>query len=197
MFSRYLVAADAQIHAPRDGARRIAAGELPTSVARTVANLPEPKRTGMAIFLPANDPAALTAKEIKTCAGALKKWNGIQFGLAFAQQSHRNTARALARLWSQVVVAYSEDAYAAVTMLIYRGLHEEPWASAKQVRRPGTLRARQPAPKPTAQQWSTMSKQALICEYPGPQAFARLGCGRPIDSLPPAESERRRTSGPM
>jgi hypothetical protein len=115
---------------PAELAQRIAAGDLPMSVARTVADLPEPKRMGMAIFLLANEPAALTAKEIKTCAGVLKKWNGIQIGLSFAQQTHRNIARALARLWSQVVEAYPEDAYAAAAMLIYRGLHEEPWASA-------------------------------------------------------------------
>ena len=98
---------------PAELALRIAAGELPMSVARIVADLPEPKRTGMAIFLLANEPAALTAKEIKTCAGALKKWNGIQIGLTFAQQTHRNIARALARLWGQVVEAYPEDASAA------------------------------------------------------------------------------------
>src|SRR5690606_29279134 len=116
---------------PAELAQRIAAGELPMSVARTVAELPEPKRTGMAIFLLANDPGALTATEIKGCAGALRKWDGIQVGLSFAQQTHRNIARALSRLWSQVVEAYPEDAYAAATMLIYRGLHEEPWASAE------------------------------------------------------------------
>ena len=116
---------------PAELAQRIAAGELPMSVARTVADLPEPKRTGMAIFLLANEPSALTAKEIKGCAATLKKWNGIQVGLRFAQQTHRNIARALARLWSQVVETYPEDAYAAATMLIYRGLHEEPWANAE------------------------------------------------------------------
>ena len=52
----------------------------------------------MAIFLLANDSSALTAKEIRACAGALKKWNGIQVGLSFAQQTHRNIARALSRL---------------------------------------------------------------------------------------------------
>ncbi|HSM58474.1 MAG TPA: hypothetical protein VK879_20130 [Candidatus Sulfomarinibacteraceae bacterium] len=68
--------------------------------------------------------------------------NGIQVGLplrpglgqAFARQTaaaSRNMARALARLWSQVVEAYPEDAYAAATMLIYRQLHEGPWASAE------------------------------------------------------------------
>jgi hypothetical protein len=101
------------------------------SVARTVAELPEPKRTGVVIFMLANEPAALTGKEIKACAGALKKWQGIQLGLTFAQQTHRNIARALARLWRQVVEAYPEDAYAVATMLIYRGLHEEPWATAE------------------------------------------------------------------
>jgi hypothetical protein len=116
---------------PAELAQRIAAGELPMSVARIVADLPEPKRKGMAIFLMANEPAALTGKEIKACAATLKKWNGIQVGLTFAQQTHRNIARALARLWSQVVEAYPEDAYAAATMLIYRGPHEEPWASAE------------------------------------------------------------------
>ncbi len=116
---------------PAELAQRIAAGELPMSVARTVAELPEPKRTGMAIFLLANDPAALTAKEIKVCASILKKWNGIQLGLTFAQQTHRNIARALARLWGQGVEAYPEDAYAAATMLIYRQQHEEPWANAE------------------------------------------------------------------
>jgi hypothetical protein len=116
---------------PAELAQRIATGELPMSVARTVADLPEPKRTGLAIFLLANELAALTAKEIKACAATLKKWNGIQVGLSFAQQTHRNIARALARLWSQVVEAYPQDAYAAATMLVYRGLHEEPWASAE------------------------------------------------------------------
>jgi hypothetical protein len=116
---------------PAELAQRIAAGGLPMSVARTVADLPEPKRTGMAVFLLANEPAALTVKDIKGCAATLKKWNGIQVGLTFTQQTHRNIARALARLWSQVVEAYPEDAYAAATMLIYRQLHEEPWASAE------------------------------------------------------------------
>lgn len=116
---------------PAELAQLIAARDLPMSVARIVADLPEPKRTGMAIFLLANEPSALTAKEIKACAGALKRWNGIQVGLSFAQQTHRNIARALARLWGQVVEAYPEDAYAAATMLVYRQLHEEPWANAE------------------------------------------------------------------
>jgi hypothetical protein len=115
---------------PPELAQRIAAGELPMSVGVTVADLPEPKRTGLAIFILANEPGKLTTKAIKDCATTLKKWPGLQLPLMVKHQSQRNIARALVRLWGQVVEAYPEDAYAAAAMLIYRELHEEPWANS-------------------------------------------------------------------
>jgi hypothetical protein len=118
---------------PADLAQRIAAGELPLSVASAVADLPEPKRTGLAIFILANEPGKLTAKAIKACAVTLKKWNGLTLPLMVKHQSQRNIARALARLWSQVLEAYPDDAYAAAAMLIYRNVHEEPWATQEKL----------------------------------------------------------------
>ncbi len=112
---------------PAELAQRIAAGELPMSVATVVADLPEPRRTGLAIFILANEPGKLTAKAIKECATSLKKWPGLQMPLIVKHQAQRNIARALVRLWEQVVEAYPEDAYAAAAMLIYRHLHDEPW----------------------------------------------------------------------
>jgi hypothetical protein len=103
------------------------------SVAATVADLPETKRTGLSIFILANEPGKLTAKSIKECAAALKKWPGLQQPLMVKHQAQRNTARALVVLWSQVVEAYPEDAYAAASMLIYRNLHEEPWANKEKL----------------------------------------------------------------
>jgi hypothetical protein len=118
---------------PPELARRIAAGELPMSVARTVADLPEPKRTGLSVFILANEPGKLTAKAIKDCATTLKKWSGLQMPLMTKHQSQRNIARALVRLWGQVVEAYPEDAYAAAAMLVYRNLHDEPWANKEKL----------------------------------------------------------------
>jgi len=118
---------------PPELAQRIAAGELPMSVAVTVADLPEPKRTGLAIFILANEPGKLTAKAIKDCATTLKKWSGLQVPLMVKHQSQRNIARALVRLWGQVVEAYPEDAYAAAAMLIYRDLHEDPWSNKEKL----------------------------------------------------------------
>jgi hypothetical protein len=118
---------------PPELAQRITAGELPMSVAATVADLPETKRTGLSIFILANEPGKLTAKSIKECAAALKKWPGLQQPLMVKHQAQRNTARALVRLWSQVVEAYPDDAYAAAAMLIYRELHEEPWANKEKL----------------------------------------------------------------
>jgi hypothetical protein len=116
-----------------DLAQRIAAGELPMSVAPAVADLPEPKRTGLTIFILANEPGKMTAKAIKACAATLKKWSGLTLPLMVKHQSQRNIARALGRLWSQVFDAYPEDAYAAAAMLIYRNLHEEPWANQEKL----------------------------------------------------------------
>lgn len=118
---------------PPELAQRIAAGELPMSVAVTVADLAEPKRTGLAIFVLANEVGKLTAKAIKDCAATLKKWSGLQVPLMVKHQSQRNIARALVRLWGQVVEAYPEDAYAAAAMLAYRDLHEEPWSSKEKL----------------------------------------------------------------
>jgi hypothetical protein len=118
---------------PPELAQRIAAGELPMSVATAVADLPEPKRTGLAIFVLANDLSKVTAKAIKECAATLKKWAGLQIPLMVKHQSQRNIARALVRLWGQVVEAYPEDAYAAAAMLIYRDLHEDPWTSKEKL----------------------------------------------------------------
>lgn len=118
---------------PPELAERIAAGELPMSVATAVADLPEPKRAGLAIFILANEPGQLTAKAIKECAAALKKWPGLQMPLLVKHQSQRNVARALVRLWGQVAEAYPEDAYAAAAMLIYRGVHDEPWSSQEKL----------------------------------------------------------------
>jgi hypothetical protein len=39
----------------------------------------------------------------------------------------------LVRLWGQAVEAYPEDAYAAAAMLIYRGVHDEPWSSQEKL----------------------------------------------------------------
>ncbi len=118
---------------PPELAQRIAAGELPTSVATAVADLPEPKRTGLAVFILANETGKLTARAIKECAMTLKKWPGLQLPLMVKHQSQRNIARALVTLWGQVVDAYPEDAYAAAAMLIYRNLHEEPWANQEKL----------------------------------------------------------------
>lgn len=120
-------------------AQCIAAGELPISVAAVVADLPEPKRSGLTIFILANLSAGsgqagkLTAKAIKECATTLKKWPGLQQPLLVKHQSQRNIARTLVRLWGQVVEAYPEDAYAAAAMLIYRSVHEEPWANQEKL----------------------------------------------------------------
>ena len=118
---------------PPELAQRIAAGELPMSVATAVADLPEPKRTGLAIFILANEPGKLTAKAIKECAAALKKWPGLQLPLMVKHQSQRNIARALVGLWGQALAAYPEDAYAAAAMFIFRGVHEEPWSAQEKL----------------------------------------------------------------
>lgn len=67
------------------------------SVAPAVAGLPEPKRTGLAIFILANEPGKLTTKAIKECAAILQKWPGLQMPLMVKHQSQRNIARALVR----------------------------------------------------------------------------------------------------
>ncbi|MFQ5488943.1 MAG: ParB/RepB/Spo0J family partition protein, partial [Gammaproteobacteria bacterium] len=118
---------------PPELAQRIAAGDLPMSVARTVADLPEPKRTGLSIFVLANEPGKLTAKAIKDCAATLKKWSGLQMPLMVKHQSQRNIARTLIRLWGQVVEKYPEDAYATAAMLVYRDLHDEPWVNKEKL----------------------------------------------------------------
>jgi len=118
---------------PPELAQRIAAGDLPMSVARTVADLPEPKRTGLSVFILANEPGKLTAKAIKACAATLQKWSGLQMPLMIKHQSQRNIARALIRLWGQVVEKYPEDAYATAAMLVYRDLHDEPWGSKEKL----------------------------------------------------------------
>jgi ParB-like chromosome segregation protein Spo0J len=118
---------------PPELAQRIAAGELPMSVARTVAELPEPKRGGLSVFILANEPGKLTAKAIKDCATTLKKWPGLQMPLMVKHQSQRNVARALVHLWGQVVEKYPEDAYAAAAMLVYRNLHDEPWSAKEKL----------------------------------------------------------------
>lgn len=112
-------------------AQRIAAGDLPMSVGTAVADLPEPKKTGLTIFILANEK--ITAKDVRTCAVILKKWNGLQMPMMFKHQSQKNIARALVRLWGQVVEAYPEDAYAAASMLAFKDLHEEPWAAQEKM----------------------------------------------------------------
>lgn len=114
-------------------AQRIAAGDLPLSIAPVVAELPEPKRSGFTIFILANEPGKLTAKAIKECALTLKKWPGLQMPLMVKHQTQRNMARALIYLWSQVLATYPEDAYAAAAMLLYRQVHEEPWSNLEKL----------------------------------------------------------------
>lgn len=118
---------------PPELAQRIAAGDLPISVATAVADVPEPKRIGLSIFILANEAGKLTAKAIKDCAVTLKKWPGLQLPLMVKHQSQRNIARALVALWGQVVDAYPEDAYAAAAMLIYRNVHDEPWSNQEKL----------------------------------------------------------------
>ncbi len=84
-------------------AARIAAGDLPLSVARTVADLPDLKRAGLSIFILANlsaNSGKLTAKEIKQCATILKQWNGLQRPLVV----RRRVALATAVLEGEVTV---------------------------------------------------------------------------------------------
>ncbi|MGH2537663.1 MAG: hypothetical protein ACRDHL_09745, partial [Candidatus Promineifilaceae bacterium] len=118
---------------PPELAQRIAAGELPMSIAPAVAELPEPKRAGLAIFILANEPGKVTARAIKECVATLKKWPGLQLPLMVRSQAQRNIARALTRLWGQVVEAYPEDAFAAAAMLIFRGVHDEPWSNQEKL----------------------------------------------------------------
>ncbi|MFZ1398474.1 MAG: hypothetical protein WAS33_16340 [Candidatus Promineifilaceae bacterium] len=114
-------------------AQRIAAGELSLSIAPVVADLPEPQRSGFTIFILANEPGKLTAGSIKACAATLKKWPGLQMPLMVKHQTQRNMARALVYLWTQVLAAFPEDAYAAAAMLIYRQVHEEPWSNLEKL----------------------------------------------------------------
>jgi ParB-like chromosome segregation protein Spo0J len=118
---------------PPELAQRIADGDFPMSVAAAVADLPEPKRSGLAIFVLANEPGQITAKAIKACAATLKKWPGLQMPLMVKHQAQRNIARALVNLWQQVVEAYPADAYAAAAMLIHRDLHDAPWANQEKL----------------------------------------------------------------
>ena len=118
---------------PLELAQRIAAGQLPLSVATAVADVPEPKRTGLSIFILANEAGKLTGKAIKDCAMTLKKWPGLQLPLMVKHQSQRNIARALVALWGQVANAYPEDAYAAAAMLIHRQVHDEPWSNQEKL----------------------------------------------------------------
>ncbi|MEI2698772.1 MAG: hypothetical protein V9E94_10655 [Microthrixaceae bacterium] len=94
-----------------------------------MAELPEPKRTGLAIFVLANDVGKITAGAVKEMATTLKKWQGLQQPLFVKHQAQRNIARALVTLWHQVVEAYPQDAYAAACLLIHRGVHNEPWSN--------------------------------------------------------------------
>jgi hypothetical protein len=109
--------------------RRIAAGELPMSVAATLADLPEPKRTGLAIFILANDVGKITAATIKDIATTLKKWPGLQQPLFVKHQTQRNVIRALLLLWNAAVAHYPQDAYATVALFVYRGLEKDPWTN--------------------------------------------------------------------
>jgi len=109
--------------------RRIAAGELPMSVAATIADLPEPKRTGLAIFILANDVGKITAATIKDIATTLKKWPGLQQPLFVKHQTQRNVIRALLLLWNEAVAHYPQDAYATVALFVYRGLEKDPWTN--------------------------------------------------------------------
>ena len=72
---------------PPELARRIVAGDLPMSVAATIAELPEPKRTGLAIFILANDVGKITAGAVKEMATTLKKWQGLQQPLFVKHQA--------------------------------------------------------------------------------------------------------------
>ncbi len=114
---------------PPELARRIAAGDLPMSVATTIAELPEPKRTGLAIFILANDVGKITAGAIKDMATTLKKWPGLQQPLFVKHQTQRNVIRALVLLWNEAVAHYPQDAYATVAQFIYRGLEKDPWTN--------------------------------------------------------------------
>ncbi len=78
---------------PLELAQRIAAGELPMSVATAVADLPEPKRTGLSIFILANEPGKLTAKAIKECATTMKKWPGLQMPLMVKEANRHGSDR--------------------------------------------------------------------------------------------------------
>lgn len=114
---------------PPELARRIVAGDLPMSVAVTIAELPEPKRTGLAIFILANDVSKITAGAIKEMATTLKKWPGLQQPLFVKHQTQRNVIRALLLLWNEAVTQYPQDAYATVAQFIYRGLEKDPWTN--------------------------------------------------------------------
>ena len=105
------------------------------SVAAAVAGLPEPKRSGLAIFILAAELGQLTTKAIKECAATLKKWPGLQLPLVVKHQAQRNIARALVNLWQQALEVYPEDTYAAAAMLIYRNLHDTPWAGQEKLSR--------------------------------------------------------------
>ncbi|MCA9983357.1 MAG: ParB N-terminal domain-containing protein [Anaerolineales bacterium] len=116
---------------PQPLQKAIATGVLPLSVAAKLQQISgDAKRAGLSAFVLANiegDRSHLSAGDIAHLAKALDKWPGIQLPMLFDHQTQRNLARAVGRLWGQVLEAHPAATWAAAASLMHQGLHEEPW----------------------------------------------------------------------
>ena len=117
--------------------KAIATGVLSLSVATTLKKMKsQPKREGLIAFILANlegSHSRLSAGDITRLAKGLEKWPGIQLPMMFDHQTQRNLARAVSRLWSQVLEAQPVATWSGAASLMHQGLHEEPWKTPEKL----------------------------------------------------------------
>lgn len=109
-------------------AQLIVKGKFSLTVAVAVAGIEQAaKKAGLTRYILAKQDD-LSVGEIGTIAKTLKAWQGLTMPLIFEEnQTKRNMARILIRMWHNALANFPESTWAAAAMLIHRNAHQTPW----------------------------------------------------------------------
>ncbi len=125
---KYVTDRVALVNIDAELAKCIVRGKFSLTAATAVAGIENlGKKAGLTRYLLAKQDE-LSIGEITTIAKTLKAWQGLIMPLLFAgNQTQRNMARILIRMWHNALESYPESSWAAAAMFIHRQAHLEPW----------------------------------------------------------------------
>lgn len=125
---KYVTDRVALVNIDQELAKLIVSGKFSLAVATAVSGLENAeKKAGLTRYILAKQDE-LSVGEIIKIAKKLKAWPGLSMPLIFeGNQTKRNMARILIRMWNNAIENFPEASWAAASMFIHRQAHKDPW----------------------------------------------------------------------